>query len=371
MGKQQISTLQLGMLMFPTIMITAVLLVPSITTEIADRDMWISTIIGSVSGIVAVFLAWKLHQQFKGKTIIQYSSEIVGSIPGKIIGVVYIIYYLHNNSLVLIQYAHFMVGYFLNDTPIIAIIVLLVITCALSVRSGVEVMGRSSQFFTPLIFIFIIIIFLLLSKDLDYKHMLPVMGNGLLPVLKGASTPIAWFSHFFAISFFLPYLSSKSNGLKSGLFIVLAVITALTMTNLFSLLLFGESTSTYTYPVWSATRYISVGGFLEHVEALIMVVWLAGVFIKVSVFYYITVIGTAQWFELKDYRPIVFPIGFILVVVSMWSFPTLQELRTFTMTTLSYYLPSVEIVLPTILLLIMLIKNRWKHQQGGDSRAKR
>ncbi|HLR79935.1 MAG TPA: endospore germination permease [Bacillota bacterium] len=371
MDKQKISTLQLGMLMFPTIMITAVLLVPAVTSEKAGRDMWLSLLWGSISGVIAVFIAWKLHQQFKEKTIIQYSTNIVGRIPGKIIGLIYLLFYLHINSLTIIQYSHFVVGYFLNETPIIVMITALVVVCAIAVRSGVEVMGRSSQFFSPLIFIFIIFLFLLLIPELEYKHILPIMEDGIKPSIQGAAVPFAWFSHFFAISFFLPHLSSKSKGLTSNLLTVLFVLLALMMTNLFALMLFGQSTSSYSYPVWSATRYISVGGFLEHIEALIMAVWVAGVFVKVTVLYYILVSGTAQWFEVKNYKPLVFPLGFTLIVASIMSFPTLEEMAAFIESVIPYYLPTIELALPFTLLVIAYIKTRFTRGKGVDSRANR
>lgn len=354
--QQQISVVQLGMLMFPTVMITAVLLVPAVTSREAGRDMWLSPIWASLSGIAAAYLAWKLHTYFKQKTIIEYSTDIVGVVPGKLIGFIYIFFYLHVNSLVLIQYSHFVVGYFLNETPVSVIIICMVIVSAFCVRGGVEVMARSSQLITPFIIIFIMFIFLFLMPDLEYKNLLPIMGQGISPSIKGAFVPMGWFSHFFAISFFLPYISSKSKVLKGNTLTVIIVALSLTTTNLFALMLFDMSVSSYTYPVWSATRYISLGGF-EHVEALVMSIWVAGVFIKVSVFYYILAMSTAQWFQLKNYKPLVFPLGFILIAFSLLSFPTLDELSTFLSKIIPYYQSIVGIGIPFIMLMIVLLKN--------------
>lgn len=360
MEKQRISPVQLGMLMLPTIMITAVLLVPAVTSEYAGRDLWISPIWASIAGVIIVFLAWKLHDLFKEKTIIQYSIDILGFVPGKIIGLLYLFFYLHINSLVLIQYSHFIVGYFLNETPIIVIVICMVVVCSLCVRSGVEVMARSSQVFTPLIIIFIIFIFLLLLPEMDIKHMFPIMGEGILPSIQGAATPLGWFSHFFVISFFLPYLSTKNKTLKSNILTVFIVAFTLIAVNLFSLLIFGTSTSYYTYPVWNAVRYISVGGFFEHIESLILVIWLGGVFVKITVFYYVLAIGTAQWVQVENYKPFVFPLGFILIAFTMWSFPTLQEMSTFFTTIAPYYLITVQFGLPFILLIIAFIRKKQK-----------
>ncbi len=39
-------------------------------------------------------------------------------------------------------------------------------------------------------------------------------------------------------------------------------------------------------------------------------------------FYYVSALGTAQWLNLSDYRPVVWPIGILIVIFSLWSLPT-------------------------------------------------
>ena len=48
-----------------------------------------------------------------------------------------------------------------------------------------------------------------------------------------------------------------------------------------------------------------------------MAAWMLGGFVKVGVFYYAAVLGSAQLFGLKDYRPLVLPAGTIVVALSI------------------------------------------------------
>ncbi|MGR5984565.1 hypothetical protein ACUC2M_04945 [Bacillus cytotoxicus] len=57
--------------------------------------------------------------------------------------------------------------------------------------------------------------------------------------------------------------------------------------------------------------------------------WVLGAFIKISVFYYVLVLGTAQWLHLSDYRPIVFPLGFFVILIGVWAFSSGQEMTRF------------------------------------------
>jgi spore germination protein KB len=145
------------------------------------------------------------------------------------------------------------------------------------------------------------------------------MENGLISSFRGSVVPQSWFSEFILVSFFFPYLTDKEKGIKWGFISVFSVMFLMILTNLTTLLLFGNMTANLTYPVMVATRYISIADFLEHLESIVMAIWVAGTFVKITVFYYSLVLGTAQWLKLSDYRPIVLPIGFLLILFGIWS----------------------------------------------------
>jgi hypothetical protein len=94
-----------------------------------------------------------------------------------------------------------------------------------------------------------------------------------MPSLRSAVSPQGWLSEYILITFLLSFLSDRGKGLKLGM---------------------------------SAARYISITDFLQNLESIIMAIWVAGTFIKISVLYYALVLGTAQWLNLSDYRPLIF-----------------------------------------------------------------
>ncbi|MDQ7864804.1 hypothetical protein RCO48_38030 [Peribacillus frigoritolerans] len=60
-----------------------------------------------------------------------------------------------------------------------------------------------------------------------------------------------------------------------------------------------------------------------------MAVWIVGAFVKISVFYYAAALGTAQWLNLSDYCPVVWPIGILIVEFSFWSYPSAMDVSRF------------------------------------------
>ena len=83
MEKGKISSLQMAFLMYPTIVATAVLGVPSITAKYAKTDLWLSPILASLIGYATVYITYKLHKLYPKQTVIQFSEHIIGRIRGK------------------------------------------------------------------------------------------------------------------------------------------------------------------------------------------------------------------------------------------------------------------------------------------------
>jgi len=367
--KGRISPLQMTIIMNPTITATAVLLVPAITAKYAKQDLWISPILASLIGFFTVFIIFQLNKNFPEKTFIEYCTDIIGKIPGKVLGIFYLIYYLHQTGIIIQEYGQFVVGNFLHQTPLVVVLASMVLVCASAVYGGLEVIGRTSQIILPVVGLFFILVVIMLLKDLDFLEILPVFERGPMPALMGAYTPSGWFSEMFLISFMLPYLKQQQKGLKWGMICVFSIVLIMVIANLVTYMLFGPLTEFFTYPVMNAVRYISIAEFLEHLEAIIMAIWVASTFIKISMFYYVIVLGMAQWLNLSDFRPIILPIGFLLIVVSIWSTPNLLEMVHFLSTYEAIYLIVPQTFIPLILLGILWVRKKVKGSKRGNTHA--
>jgi len=362
----RISSFQLAVMMNPTIIATALLIIPSITAAKAERDMWLSPVWGSLMGHLAVLLAILLHKHYPNLTVIEYAQQIVGKIPGKLIGIGYVFTYLHVNGIILREYGEFIAGSFLFKTPMTVILGSMALVCAFSVRGGLETIARTAQHFVPMVITLWLIIVIFLLGDLKVENMFPMFENGIAPSIRGGTTPGAWFSEYFLIAFILPYINDREKATKWANLSVISVLFILVLTNLVALLVFGEITSDLMYPVMNAARYVSIAEFFQHLESVVMAIWILGTFIKISVFYYVLALGFAQLFNLSEYKGMVLPLGFLLVCVAMWSAPNLTALKEFLGTALVIYLIFMHIVLPGILLLITLIRKKINHKQQGS-----
>lgn len=361
--KGKISAAQMGIMMYPTIIATAILLVPAITARHAKQDMWLSPFWASLIGFLTVYIAVQLHQLYPQKTLIEYSEEILGKFLGKAVGLVFLFFYLHANGVIIREYGEFVVGNFLIHTPLVFVMGSMILVCSFAVRGGVEVVARLAQMIVPVVIILILANIILLIPDMEVENMFPIMEKGIMPSLIGAIIPQGWFTEFLLIAFLLPYVADHHKEKRWGMISVTAVMLTLSFINIAVLFVLGGITSRFIYPAFSAVRYISIADFLEHIEAIVMALWVAGVFVKIAVFYYALVLGTAQWLNLSDYRPIVFPIGFLLLLFAVWSAPNLMELTHFLGSSSPFYRISIQLGIPLILLFVAKWRKRTNSQK--------
>src|SRR6476620_12248194 len=130
MEKGKISALQMAFMMYPTIIATAILSVPSVIAKYAKNDLWLSPILASIVGYVTVYLAYKLHQLYPKQTVIQFSEQIIGRFLGKIFGFIFLFIYIQATGHVIRGYAEFIVDSFLANTPISVIMASMLFLCA-------------------------------------------------------------------------------------------------------------------------------------------------------------------------------------------------------------------------------------------------
>lgn len=348
----KISAYQLFLLLFTTVIATGILFVPAITAMYADHDGWLSVlVVATIPGLITADVCIRLERRFPGQSIIQYSEIILGKFFGKFLGLLFIFFLILINAIIISESASFVTAAFLLETPQIIITASLMILAAYMVRNGIEVISRVNEITTILFFFIFILIIILVFHDIHIENLLPFFDKGIKAVILGGLPPSIWRTEVFVLTMILPLLDVPEKARKAsfGAVILLALILAADTIVSFGVL--GDIVKIETFPFLSLVRYISIAGFLDRIEAVVMVFWVSGVLIKIGVFYYVAVLGIAQLFNLKDYKPIVMPIGVLLTIWSIIIFESGPELVDFLATTAVTWALANQFSLPLILLI--------------------
>ncbi|MBS4174322.1 endospore germination permease [Bacillus sp. FJAT-49736] len=356
--KINISASQMGLLMYPSVIATGIINLPLITGQVAKQDAWISPIWGSFIGVIAVWIAYQLNKSFPDKSFIQYSEVVVGKFIGKIIGFLYLFFLLHINGFVVREYTQFVWGSFLNDTPMIIISAIMIIFSAYAIYGGLEVIARLGQILFPFFFFPLCLLLFILLIFMHPKNILPIMERGILPSIKGGIVLSSWYSELFLISFFLPYIKEKSKGLKWGIYTGILITFTFMFVNLVTIFVLGRFSFYAVTPLLTVVRYISLGEFFQHVEAGLLAIWLIGTFIKITTLYYIVIKVASQWLNLPDEKTLIFPLGFLLLISSIWASKSVQQVASFILHYLPMYHFTFFIGIPFLILIINSVKNK-------------
>ncbi len=358
--KTRISWVQATLLLINMVTATLILVVPAITTEAARQDAWLSALVATFGGLLLAFIFTKLQQRFPRENLLQFSITILGPVLGKVVGFLYLWYFLHLAAIIIRSFGDFLVISFMPETPVWVFIIIITILAAYAVHNGLEVIARVNILFFALVILSIVIIFFLTAKDMDFTNLTPILAEGWKPVVRGSLFPLAWIGEIVIGLMILSHLANPGEIKRVYLVTTIGVGILLLQVIIGVVATFGpEYTSHLIFPGLTGTRIISIGNFIERLEALAMVMWVGGAFTKICLVYYAGVYGMAEWFRLKDPRPLVGPAGIILVFFALIIYEHFTDYLKFaTVPFPMYTLTTFEGGLPLLLLVIAILRKK-------------
>jgi spore germination protein KB len=70
------------------------------------------------------------------------------------------------------------------------------------------------------------------------------------------------------------------------------------------------------YAAYILAQRINIANFLQRIEALMATTWIISTYFKIVLFFHAFVLETAQILKLKSYRPLIFPVEFLIYGLS-------------------------------------------------------
>ena len=359
----RISPKQLILLVFINRIIIAITYLPVLMAPPANQDAWLSVVLMVPIELLLSGPVYLLAKRFPDQTIIQYSQTIVGK-AGKLIGILYIWLFIHFTAITLSYFCEFFNTASMPETPFLFFAISLIIFAAYAAHSGIEVVGRISEIVAPIFMIAIMIFAILLVKEMDLKALTPVMEKGLFPSLHGGLYASTLTIEIVGIAMLLPYLNDqqKAKGVFIYSFLLISIFFLLITITVLSV--YGaQLAKNHTFPFFSTVRQINVADFLERLDSINIAIWSIGMYVKIAFYYYLTAFGTAQLLNLKDYKPLVLPVGSIIVPLTVLISPNYLEVREFTSYRIfTWYSVFFLLVIPSILLLTAIIRKKGERQ---------
>jgi spore germination protein KB len=331
----------------------------------AKNDAWLAILLGGLIGIVIISFVHFFVLRFPDKNMFEVYEFCIGRKITIVCTLLYIIYFLYISSRVIRDFGELMATAILPNTPIEMMSLTFCLLMGYVIYLGIEVLARTSEIFTPYLFGFLLLltIFLIASGSVEFKRVQPFLGDGIMPVIKTAFTDLAFFPFGEVIAFNVIYasLTNKKYSLRVSIVGVGIATILLCGSSLLMILTLGvDSVTRSNFPLLSTARAVSIGNFIERIDAFVVFIIMLGVFIKGSIFFYGGLKGLEYIFNLP-YRYFALPVSMIIslfsILVSVDFADHIQE----GIKMVPYYLHfPFQVVLPFILFLLVM----WKQRKG-------
>lgn len=362
--KGKISDLQLILLIATEISGSIIAL--SFMDIITHHDSWLVVLsayaVSIPLGLSCAFLA----KRFPGKNIIQINDIIYGSYVGKIISTVYICFFLLIFSLDIRDISNFYIGFIMPETPMLAFLIILTLTCAYAVSKGIEVISRVNIFILVFIGLDVIGTFTLLLNKVDLTNFLPVFDIPLKTYIQGTHIMLAVsFSEIIVFLMIMP-CSSNYKGLAPNTFYALSIAALIFfIVSALNTAVLGPSSTLLVSASYQSARLIDIRNIITRIDLFVAIAITLNLFIKICVLYFVTVAGISQILNLRSYSTLILPIGGIAVIIAVILFS--NEITHFFIGWKYYpvFVFPVECIIPPLSLLIAKIRGLPKQTGGG------
>ncbi len=357
-SKLKMSPYQLAMLLIPGIASTAILGLPAITVAFAVQDAWMAGLVACPAAGLVIWITGALARRFPHETIIEYAPRVLGIIPGKVVGALLLWYFFHLDAAIAREFSDFLITTSLPNTPASVILGFGVVASALAVRYGPEILGRLGELFTPLAFVMITLIVVMVFSKLDFTLLQPTFEYGVRPILVSGFITQAFMGQFILLAVLLPSVTDATKGVRASYWALGAMVILITAVSLVTIAAFGVVSANFTWPFLKVARIASVGPILARIDPVIIALWIGGSSLKLAIHLYATTLCFAQLFGLPDYRPLALPMGALVGAYALGHLTNIVEHGYM----LSYFWPPYtqlfHIVIPGLILAVAVLSGK-------------
>ncbi|PQP82900.1 spore gernimation protein [Paenibacillus sp. PCH8] len=358
--KGRLTVRQLASLMFLCTIGEQILLFPSMITSYAQQDAWISALLGVAGGVGILFIMLVAYKQHPQLNLIQNVIQTLGPWIGALFSSFYIFYFLISTSTYIREVGDFMTTHILPYSPLGILHLVFICTLAWGLLSGLESIGKSAEIFLPLIVLFLLILTVCLLPNVQLSHIKPVLAQGFLGPFKGFIAVLTYpYCQLCIFMMLLPYTKKEPHLEKD--FLLSGMIGGLLLSLILSmcLLVMGPFlTQHHWFTAFNLAQKISIGNFLQRIEAFMASVWLIAVFFKSVLFFYSFILSLAHLFRLANYRSLILPGSGLIFAMSILIAP---DENFYLKVIIPYWIDwdlTCGIALPLMLILVHQMKMR-------------
>ncbi|MBD0383525.1 GerAB/ArcD/ProY family transporter [Paenibacillus sedimenti] len=333
----------------------------------ANQDAWLVVFTSFLLGLLLLFLFLAIQHREPEKNWSQLLIQYFGSFAGKFVLLLYALFFAYESMRNLRDFGDLTLMTILPRGPISLIMLIMLTISIYAIYKGIEVFFRLAEFIVVgvLSFYLILLIMQFISGAVHWNRLFPVLENGLQPVLRESVAHTVWFPFGQMVIFlmFWSYLNEKKEMFKTSIrsFFISGIV--ILIANIMNLVVLGpELTGISTVPLLQSVQLIQIAEIFERFDALVILLFYAGIFIKATLWYLAAILGLSQLFH-TDYRRFALPVGAVIYITSLLPRSWQSHLEIGDIIADQFHVNKIFIgIIPAVLFFVMLIRGRLKRR---------
>ncbi|MDR9787120.1 MAG: endospore germination permease [Peptococcaceae bacterium MAG4] len=291
---------------------------PRSLAEIGGPAAWLTLPGGLLIVLAGVYVMSVILNKYPGKTIIEIIEEVFGPVLGTVFNLVIFAFFLSVGALFTREFAEAMIITALPETPISVITVAFLAMGLAGAYLGIEALARASRLSYLYVLGGIVLLLLAMIPQCNLDNLFPLLGRGPLQVLGNGSLSTAGVTEIILAGVLVQAMGGAGNFLSIGFRamllaygIALALMVTLVMT------IHYQSLTEFTLPFYQLAKLIYLGRFFQRVEAVFVIIWSVVGALKIALTLYGATVSLTRLLKLPDYRPLLWPLGLVMFIVSL------------------------------------------------------
>ncbi|MBU8785068.1 MULTISPECIES: spore germination protein [Bacillus] len=316
--KDRITTSQTAVIVTSFLLATGILTLPRTSVaEVKTPDVWIALLLGGLIALTAGIIIVALSRQFPEKTFYQYCGEIVGKPIGGLLSLFFSLYFLAHAGFQVRSMLEITQFFLLQGTPDWAITMIFLWVGLYLIIGGLNPIARLFEIILPITVLLFLLVTFMSIGIFDADNLRPVLGKGILPVLKGVKVTALSFSGIEVMLFLLPFMKHPDRAIKA---VAMGTVIPLFFYMITVVMVIGglsiDGVVARTWPTIDLMRSFEMPGLIfERFESMMLVIWIMQLFTTFVISYYGAALGLSQLFQ-KNIQPVMFGLLPVIYLIS-------------------------------------------------------
>lgn len=357
-----ITNRQIALMLFAVVVGYGVINLPNITVEAVGTGAWIPLAMNTLIIVVFTYIISQLGYNNENETLYEYGQRILGKTMGKIINIIYSIYFLIILSYLVRAYSEILTSIFLPRTPVWAISLLLLFVTAYALTKGLGTIARLTEIYVTIVILGFILIQIIVATLGKIVNIRPILGSEDFITYAKASWKLLLPFIGVEILMFIPMNKVKNKKVPMysiltiifiGLLYIFVVESTMAVVGVEDLLNYNASVLRVLMGIDLTSLEI-----LRRLDGFYVNFWTMNLFCDVCIISYLILSQSKKLFTNTSSNMIIFFIIIIAFILSqMPKSPREIEIFPIVITILGVL---TLIVIPLILFITMKVKNNEK-----------